>query len=176
MLGTLPVDASSPIQKMTTADGTCILLRPLNAGDGPGLHSLFGSMSPQSVYQRFLTPLRRLEPGAVERLLAVDHRTSDAIAACLADDPARIVGVARFHLSGPGEAEMAVAVGDPWQQRGIGRALMHALAELARTEGVKRFVSPVDPGNTGMLRLARSLAPAMIAKYHDGLLWISVDA
>ncbi len=161
---------------MTAADGTRIRLRPLDAGDGPGLEALFSSLSPQSVYQRFLTPLTRLEPTAVARLLAVDHRTSDAVAACLADDPARIVGVARFHLRGPGEAEMAVAVGDAWQRCGIGRALMHALADLARTEGVKRFISPVDPGNTGMLRLARSLAPAMVAKYHDGLLWISVDA
>ena len=48
----------------------------------------------------------------------------------------RCVGIASLHLSEQASAEMAVLVEDDWQQRGIGTALVAALATAARQRGL----------------------------------------
>jgi L-amino acid N-acyltransferase YncA len=57
----------------------------------------------------------------------------------------QIIGVARYIAppSDPGAAEVAIEVDDEWQGRGIGRALMSALVDRARAEGIDRLVAYV---------------------------------
>ena len=57
-------------------------------------------------------------------------------------------------LARPGEAgaaEVAIAVDDEWQRRGIGRRLLTELVGRARAEGVTRLLAYVDAQNGPVL-------------------------
>ena len=50
-------------------------------------------------------------------------------------------------------AEVAVAVADSWQGRGVATALLDRLTERARAEGVRRFSAEILADNRPMLEL-----------------------
>ncbi len=54
-------------------------------------------------------------------------------------------------------AEVAFAVADDWQQRGIGKVLMDRLAEDARAAGIETFHADIAPENSASLALLRRL-------------------
>ena len=55
------------------------------------------------------------------------------------------------------EPEFAVVVGDPWQGKGVGTALMEQLIAIARERGMASICGLVLAENTHMLALARKL-------------------
>lgn len=72
------------------------------------------------------------------------------------DDGGRAVGAAWYRLFAAGAAHGFVAVGVPeviigvtplWRAQGVGRALMQALADTARTAGFSRLTLSVEHGN-----------------------------
>ena len=68
------------------------------------------------------------------------------------------VAVARYVLAGDDAlAEFAIVVADAWQHRGVGRALMQRLMDVARANGVTRLEGAVLRANASMLRFATSL-------------------
>jgi hypothetical protein len=81
------------------------------------------------------------------------------------------VGVTRFVRSqvDPAVAELAIAVVDDWQGRGLGTALLHQLAARASEEGVKRFSASVLEGNRRMLDLLRDLADVEVLDRDRGV-------
>ncbi|MGD9531471.1 MAG: N-acetyltransferase family protein, partial [Pseudonocardia sp.] len=56
-------------------------------------------------------------------------------------------------------AELAVAVVDAWQGRGVGRMLLTDLAVLARDLGHRELHGDVLAENTGVVTLLRSVFP-----------------
>ena len=64
-------------------------------------------------------------------------------------------------------AEVAVAVADRYQGRGIGRLLLQALRPAASRAGLATFVYLVDPTNRPALALLRSLEVELA--FQDGL-------
>jgi GNAT superfamily N-acetyltransferase len=62
-----------------------------------------------------------------------------------------IVGGGRYVLTKPGQAEIAFAVVDQYQGKGIGAILMRHLATIAREAGLKELVAEVLPENAPML-------------------------
>lgn len=53
-------------------------------------------------------------------------------------------------------AEMAIAVADPWQGHGVGRAALTAAIAWAQRHGIGRLVASMHCGNAGMVALMRS--------------------
>jgi ribosomal protein S18 acetylase RimI-like enzyme len=53
----------------------------------------------------------------------------------------------------PGKAEVAFAVVDQYQGQGLGAALMHHLAAIAREAGLKELIAEVLPDNVPMLKV-----------------------
>jgi len=64
-----------------------------------------------------------------------------------------IVGGGRYIILQPGKAEVAFAVIDERQGQGIGAALMHHLAAIARESGLKELIAEVLPDNVPMLKV-----------------------
>jgi ribosomal protein S18 acetylase RimI-like enzyme len=60
-------------------------------------------------------------------------------------------------LDEPRHAEVAVAVGDRFQGRGLGRALFAALTASARHRGIERFFFSVQPSNQPVLRMLQGI-------------------
>jgi RimJ/RimL family protein N-acetyltransferase len=139
-------------------DGAEVLLRPIQPADKPALREAFEHLSPQSRYQRFLTPMTRLDSAMLRYLTEVDHHDHEALVAV---DPAdgQIVGVARYVKTGNGRAEAAVTVADEWQGRGLGSMLLEELAVHAWGDGVQCFTALVLAHNDAMLSLLRALGP-----------------
>ena len=148
-------------------DGSSVLIRAVRASDKPLLRAAFERLGENSRYRRFLTPLRELTPSDLRYLTEVDHRDHEAL---IATDPATqaVVGVARYvRTADPDAAEVAVAVVDDWQGKGVGTALLERIAVRARQEGVARFTGLMLATNRDILDLMRRLGPAKVVR-RDG--------
>ena len=132
-----------------------LLLRPLGPADERPLKELFYAQSQETSALRFGTPLSRLSEAQFQELVAIDFRTSMALGAFLREGRRRLlVGVARYHArTGESEAELSVAVRDDFQRRGVGSALVRALAEIGVARGLESFRC-VERG-PGIVRLLR---------------------
>ena len=122
---------------LVAADGTRISLRQVGAEDRDGLAALFARLSPQSRYQRFLSPKRELTPRELTYFTDIDHLNHEAIAAVDQRDGS-IVGVARY-VRDPARAdvaEVAIEVADAHQRIGIGTALASITIRRARANGL----------------------------------------
>jgi acetyltransferase len=67
-----------------------------------------------------------------------------------------IVGHLCLEPIGPEDVEMAVAVADSWQQRGVGHALLAAAIEWADTNGFARVRGTIRWSNPAILGLVRA--------------------
>lgn len=143
-------------------DGTKVRLRLVGPDDREELVLGFEHLSPESRYQRFFAPLAQLPASLVDRLLDTDDCNHIAIGAELphSGGSARgLLGVARFIrlADAPDCAELAVAVADEFQRRGLGTLLLRALLQIAGAVGVRRFRAHILPENHAVRELLRSL-------------------
>ena len=137
-------------------------IRPLTPGDSASVLAVFDGMGPRSRELRFLAPKPRLSPADLRRLTAVDHRDHIALLATSAPGQ-QPVGIARF-VRDPHQhdsAEVALAVADRWQNRGVGTTLMEALVQRAVEVGVRRFTALVSHDNAAVLRVLRRSASGL---------------
>jgi RimJ/RimL family protein N-acetyltransferase len=127
-----------------------VSIRPIDEFDRSALFDFYASLSPESSRRRFLSSSR---PSAadVDRLAAADGFVAVLSAPGASDG--RIVGHAAICREGPASAEIAFAVDDPLQGRGIGRALVAATVDEARRTGLTRLTAATFPENRAMRRL-----------------------
>jgi GNAT superfamily N-acetyltransferase len=129
-------------------------LRPLERGDRVVVLEVFAGLGERSRELRFLTAKPRLTAADLRQLTEVDHHDHVAVVAVSAPH-GRPIGVARFvrEPADPDSADVAVAVVDEWQDRGVGTMLTNALVRRAREVGVRRFTMTMARENTGAFRL-----------------------
>jgi GNAT superfamily N-acetyltransferase len=136
---------------------------------------VFRGLSDRSRRLRFHGPKEELRDADLQQLVDVGCCGREAVAA-VELSTGRSVGVARFvREPGSAEAEIAFAVVDEWQGRGIGRALLRELAELGTREGIERFRASVVPGNDAALSLVRGVGSVASSRFVDGVVELVVD-
>jgi RimJ/RimL family protein N-acetyltransferase len=146
-----------------------LLIRELTAADRAALQFVFGRLSAESRYRRFLVVKPALTQRDLDRLLDVDHWHREAVIAW-SPPPRAPIGVARYARGEVFDvAEIAVAVTDAWQRRGVGAALVQELRERAVRAGIRRFAATALSGNGGALALARRLDAHPVARHRDGI-------
>lgn len=159
-------------------EGTEVHVRSIVPEDEPLLQEAVSAMSERSVYFRFFSPVKRLSDAMAHRLAVVDYKDRFALVATTHRPGAkeRIVGVARYdRAAGTDIAEVAVAVIDEFQRRGLGGALLAILAGVAREHGIKSFSLIVLPENQQMLGLLRKMGWIHQARMAGGVYDISFD-
>jgi GNAT superfamily N-acetyltransferase len=158
------------------ASGTKLEIRPIEPGDKAALAAAVDQSSDAAVYRRFLNPHGRLTAGELRYLTEVDHRDHEAL---LAIDPGtgKSVGVARYvrDRERRSSAEIAVAVLERWQGRGVGKALLQRLADRARDEGITEFTALMLSDNRPMRRLLADLGTARLLTSGGGAVELAVD-
>jgi RimJ/RimL family protein N-acetyltransferase len=140
-------------------DGTAIAIREIVPSDKGMLASGIGCLSEESRFRRFLSPKPSLSAAELRYLTEVDGHDHYALVAQRVDDPASIVGVARFVRlpSDRRTAEAAIAVCDSLHGRRLGTQLAWLLADAGRRRGIRRFAATVSSDNPAAMRLMRTL-------------------
>jgi acetyl coenzyme A synthetase (ADP forming)-like protein len=141
-------------------DGGSIHVRAIRPDDRERLVEHFRRLSARSVYFRFFGAKRRLTDAELDRFTRLDFVERAALVATLRDrGEEHIIGVGRYAVvPGPRRsAEVAFAVADEHQGRGIGTILLEHLLRLARANGITEFQADVLGENNRMLEVfARS--------------------
>ncbi len=134
-------------------DGTRIEIRALKPDDRGDLLAAVNRASTQSLFRRFFAVRRHFTEKEIDFFTRVDFVTHVALVAAVEENGrATIVGGGRYIVVKPGEAELAFAVIDPYQGRGIGSMLLRHLIAIARAGGMRELIADVLPGNTAMLK------------------------
>lgn len=143
-----------PCERDLTSYLSTVVLRPLERGDTRSVLQVFDGLGAHSRALRFLTAKPRLTTADLRQLTDVDQCRHVAILA-ISVQHGRAIGVARFvrDREHPDTADVAVAVVDAWQDRGIGTLLSHTLVRRAHEVGVRRFTMAMAPHNEGAVRL-----------------------
>jgi acetyltransferase len=147
-----------------------ILLRPVKSTDGPLILDIFGRLSPQSIFYRFLTHLDKLRPEQVYHLVHIDYVTEFALAAVIEEEgQERIIGVCRaIASSDQSRAELTIVIRDDWQGRGIGKIMVKKVVTIMHRHGVSRIEILLDSRNEKMKKLFMSLGYPYI--YEESIL------
>lgn len=165
------VPGAPPPVAVVLPDGGPVMLRPVTTADRPRIIEGFGRLSPESRRLRFHEPRQSLTDAELEFLTTIDQDRHVSWCACLPDGTG--VAIARYVVDPDGRAaEIAVAVVDAHQHRGIGRALLRRLAEIAAARGIATFHATVLAENRAMLALIERIAAQINAT--EGVLRIEI--
>ena len=142
------------------------LIRP---DDTDRIKELFYGLSEESIYFRFLTPLRSLRRQTLQDFYNVDQSRDISVVAVIKSDEEgeteRIIGAGRYVLNrSTNEAEFALLVNDDYQNRGIGTFLLNHLMRIAKSKGVEAFIAYVHPQNQPMIRFIHKTGKVVESK------------
>jgi RimJ/RimL family protein N-acetyltransferase len=142
-------------------NGTEVIVRPISPADKRLLAEGLARLSPRSARFRFLAPKTRLTSAELRYLTEIDFVDHYALIAVRADAPWRAAAVGRWvrDRERPDVAELAIVVDDELQRRGLGTALVFALADAARARGIGRFTGTALTENVAARRLFLRLSP-----------------
>lgn len=151
------MNGRSPFPQLVLRHPTCADVEPIVDS--------FERSSPETVYRRFFTPVPRLR-ATVARIVASADGINHSVLVVLDGDD--VIATAQWDRLGdePDTAEVAIAIEDSWQHRGLGTVLMRALVGDAYRHGVTRISANVLADNRAARRFAHELGPA--DKHFDG--------
>jgi acetyltransferase len=139
-------------------------VRPIGPQDAARDQRLFRRLSERTRYQRFMQHLTELTPPMLERFTRLDYPRELGLAA-LHPQSDEFIAVGRYaSRAGSAGAEFALVVGDEWQGKGLGRALLERLCAAAREAGYEALHGHVLADNQGMLELARRLGFEVLSR------------
>ena len=150
-------------ERVALAPGVEVIIRQIHGSDKSLLATAFAELNPTGRYQRFFAPVERLSESDLIYLTEVDHVNHEALVAIDPEDGS-LVGVARYIRTNRNEAEVAIAVSDRWQGRGLGTALLQHLVRRAAENGIDYFLALVLADNTAAMELFENLVPDMSRK------------
>ncbi len=139
---------------------TPVTIRTIRPSDRALGIEFVSRLSPAAKYLRYHHAINELSTETLDRFVSPDYPNEMALIAVISPEPGgvRQIGVARYaRTDSAEEAEIAVAVSDDWQGRGVGRALLLDLREFALGAGIRHLVARVLPQNAQMISLARKL-------------------
>ncbi|MCL6551745.1 MAG: GNAT family N-acetyltransferase [Firmicutes bacterium] len=136
-------------------DGSTVHLRPVRPEDEAALLTFFRALSEQARALRFFTRTSDEALGPlVHKMVHVDYVRRYGIVATVGV-PERIIGHAMYAALDGDRAEVAFAVADDYQGRGLGTLMLGHLAEHAAEHRIRLFEAEVLPTNIRMLDVFR---------------------
>jgi acyl-CoA hydrolase/GNAT superfamily N-acetyltransferase len=145
-------------ESFKTAEGPIeVQFRLIRPDDADRIKELFYDLSEESIYFRFLTPLKSLQRQTLQDFYNVDQASDISVVAVVKSgeegETEKIIGAGRYLLNrSTNEAEFALLVQDEYQGKGIGTYLLNHLMRIAKSKGVEAFIAFVHPQNQPMIR------------------------
>lgn len=140
----------SVLYRLALADAT-LILRRASPNDAAAERDFIAGLSRESRYYRFLSG-GRVADEVLASLLAAPV---SLVVTTAVEGEERIVANGHYVVGEAATAELAVAVADCWQGRGIGRLLVRWLVDTARRAGLRGLRGDVLSENRRMLALLR---------------------
>ena len=162
----LPTTAVRPyptryVQEWTARDDAPLLIRPIRPEDEPLLVPFHQTLSAESVYMRYMMPLKldqRIAHERLTRICFIDYDREMALVAerRAADGQPYIMAIGRLtRLRGTNAAEFATLVSDAYQGLGLGTELLRRLVQIGRDERLERIEGSILLDNLAMQRVAQ---------------------
>ena len=143
--------------------GPTLLVRPLDPGDVGTVAAVFARLGEHSRRARFNGPKPCLSARELEQLATVDANHHALVGYVDGDpQPAAIASLVRH---GRSSAEIAFAVADAYQHRGIGSALTRELLADARAAGIAEVTALTRSDNPASLALLRRCARVLDVRF-----------
>jgi len=141
-----------------TKTGLEILLRPVKISDEPLLKDLFHRFSDDTLYRRFFSH-PDIPHEFLQKFVVIDYRKQMTILAVRQEgEKEEIVGIGQYWIQETTHtADIAFAVRDDYQNKGIGFELFSYITYLAKKHGLLGFTANVLMDNVPMLRLFRKM-------------------
>lgn len=150
--GTRDEAALDPVD-VVLRDGSSVRIRPAGEADEPAVLGFLESLSPDSLWLRFAAYVGDLRSTARQWCQPPGPDAVSLLVVVGLDE--RVVAQASYQRSGPAIAEVAFAVADAYQGRGIATHLLGRLAEAAHEAGFELFEAHVVAHNHPMLVVFR---------------------
>src|SRR3954462_7985406 len=149
-------------------DGSTAHVRPVSPADTPALRAFLGGLSDNSRWLRFFSLGVNLDKAAA--MAAQGDRAEGYGLIVTTGAEERVVAHAVFELERPGRAEVAFAVADEMQGRGLATVLLAHLAQIASARGIGMFTATVLPENRRMIGVFRESGfPVHVEATPDGI-------
>jgi GNAT superfamily N-acetyltransferase len=165
------VETPAPaVRGMLSDDGVALVLRPGTNADEDAVAGLHTRCSMRTMFNRYHSGMRTVPRRWLHRLLNPPRGTT--ILAQCAD---QVVALGQLiHTGNPDCAEVSLLVEDAWQRRGVGAALLDALAADARAAGYAELVAWCLPSENALVRTAARAGLEATTRREDGLLRVSI--
>ena len=146
-------------ETITLMNGAQLMVRPIQPEDAERERAFVSRLSPETLYFRFMMPVRELPQAMIERFTQIDYGRELALVGVASDDGGdKIVGVARITPTTiPERCEFAIVVEEVMQGTGLARALMHRIIEAARQRGYREIEGAVLRENPRMLKFCEAM-------------------
>ena len=149
-------------------DGSTAHVRPVVPADEPALKTFLDGLSDNSRWLRFFSLGVNLDKAA--RAASAGDRPEGYGLIVTTGAEQRVVANAVFELERPDRAEVAFAVADEMQGRGLATVLLAHLAQVASARGVRTFTATVLPENRRMISVFRESGfPVEVHASPDGI-------
>ncbi len=138
-----------------TRSGLNIFFRPVRISDEHLLKDFFYALSDNSMYRRFISYRKDMPHERLQDFVIIDFTQEIVILAMLGqEEHEKVVAMGQYGIDEASHtAEIAFAVLDEYQGRGIGTELLSYLTYLAKRQGLLGFTAEVLRENKPMLRV-----------------------
>jgi GNAT superfamily N-acetyltransferase len=154
-----------------TRSGLKLFMRPVRISDEGLVKDFFYSLSDQSLQRRFMSVRKDIPHKMRQKFVVIDYTKEMVILACIIkNDIETIVGIGQYvKWEDKNFADIAFAVRDDYQKKGIGSELIDYITLLAKNEGLQGFTADVLGGNKPMLHLFDKMDYKVEKKIEDGV-------
>jgi len=158
-------------------DGTKINFRPIHPTDMPRMKDLFYALSKETVYYRFMRPMKQLPQKQIQDFVYIKHRGDVAIVGTLPEAHGEeMIAIGRYYLDPKtNRAEVAFVVRDEWQGHGIGTFMLKYLISVARRNGIAGFTAEVLGSNRAMQAVLRGADVKVQSRFTEGVASFELD-
>ncbi len=158
-------------------DGSVILLRPINKDDAEEWLNFIQRLNSRTKYLRLLHLPQKMELNDAVRFCAVDYiNTFACVAEVRVDNKMQVVATGRYYrLPRRTSAEVAIAIQDNYQGKGLGTKLMEYLANVARDNDITTFESEVLADNESMMSIIRDYGFHVTSRFQEGVYHVVLD-
>jgi len=143
---------------VTLKDNSQVVIRQIMGGDEKALLSMFSSLSPETVYNRFFKLRRPFTLEEVSKMVHIRPEEEFALVA-LPTTPSElsIIADARYFVEDNRRAEISIVVQDKWQLKGLGTAMLRYLIDIGKENGIREYFVYVLSDNAVMIHVAKKL-------------------